>query len=239
MDVFLFCIGWGGRVADQSRKHVPATPSQNDLPFAHSMVHILPSSSVRRDTTYHIVALSAHSHSQIFCSDHNRHQNHHQRHNHVVRFSFIFLLLFLTLFLLSAPKLKSCESFHLCMAHCSQDHKHSANDADELERYGLLKKSKARVAKHDYQSKAHHHETLGSKLKQVLELKAKDHDSKHDKTVASLLTLLDDVDSKLHDECVITVREEPNLHIVFYKRGVPDGMRTPWKLLCFVKRSGE
>ena len=34
-----------------------------------------------------------------------------------------------------------------------------------------------------------------------------DHDSKHDKTVASLLAQLDDVDSKLHDECVITVRD--------------------------------
>ena len=60
-----------------------------------------------------------------------------------------------------------------------------------------------------------------------------DHDSKHGKTVASLLAQLDDVDSKLHDERIIAVQEEPNLHIVFYQRDVPDGMRTPWKLLCF------
>ena len=31
--------------------------------------------------------------------------------------------------------------------------KHHANDEDELERYGFFKKSKARVAKHDDQSK--------------------------------------------------------------------------------------
>ena len=71
--------------------------------------------------------------------------------------------------------------------------KHYANDADGLERYGFFKKSKARVAKHDDQSKEHHHQTLKSKLKQELELKAKDHDSKLDKTVASLL-------AQLHDE---------------------------------------
>ena len=66
-----------------------------------------------------------------------------------------------------------------------------------------------------------------------------DHNSKHDKTTASLLAQLDDADFKLHDECVITVREKRNVHIFFYQRDVPDGMRTPWKLLCFVKRSGE
>jgi len=37
-------------------------------------------------------------------------------------------------------------------------HKHYANDADELGRYGFFKKSKARVTKHDDQSKEHHHE---------------------------------------------------------------------------------
>ena len=36
--------------------------------------------------------------------------------------------------------------------------KHHANDADELERYGFFKKSKARVTKHDDQSREHHHE---------------------------------------------------------------------------------
>ena len=35
---------------------------------------------------------------------------------------------------------------------------HYANDADELERYGFFKKSKARVTKHGDQSKEHHHE---------------------------------------------------------------------------------
>ena len=64
---------------------------------------------------------------------------------------------------------------------------------DELERYGLFKKWKARVAKHDDQSKEHHHENLESKLKQELELKAGDHDSKHDKTIASLFVFLEDV----------------------------------------------
>ena len=92
---------------------------------------------------------------------------------------------------------------------------------DELERYGLFKKSKARVVKHDDQSKEHHYENLESKLKQGLELKTEDHDSKHDKLVASLL-------AQLHSERTITVREEPNLHIVFYQRDVSDGMRTPW-----------
>ena len=82
----------------------------------------------------------------------------------------------------------------------TQYQKHYANYADELERYGLFKKSKARVAKHDDQNKEHHQETLESKLKQELELKAKDHDSKHDKTVARLF-------AQLHDERIITVRE--------------------------------
>ena len=50
---------------------------------------------------------------------------------------------------------------------------------DELERYGLFKKSKARVAKHD-QRKEHHHETLESKLEQELELKAKDLEARQD-----------------------------------------------------------
>ena len=39
---------------------------------------------------------------------------------------------------------------------------------------------------------------------------------------------------RLHDERIIAVREEPNLHIVFYQRDVPDGMRIPWKLLSCV-----
>ena len=39
----------------------------------------------------------------------------------------------------------------------TQYHKHDANDADELERDGLFKKLKARVATHDDQSKKHYH----------------------------------------------------------------------------------
>ena len=35
----------------------------------------------------------------------------------------------------------------------------------------------------------------------------------------------------LHDERIIAVREEPNLHNVFHQRDILDGMRTPWKLL--------
>ena len=35
----------------------------------------------------------------------------------------------------------------------------------------------------------------------------------------------------LHEERVPAVREEPNLHIVLNQRDVPDGTRTPWKLL--------
>ena len=49
-------------------------------------------------------------------------------------------------------------------------------------------------------------ETLESKLKQELELKAKDHDSMHDKTVQSLLAQLDG--AKLHDERTTTVRKK-------------------------------
>merc|ERR1712135_273167 len=33
-----------------------------------------------------------------------------------------------------------------------------------------------------------------------------------------------------HEERVIAVREEPNLHLEFYQRDVTDGMRSPWKL---------
>ena len=39
-----------------------------------------------------------------------------------------------------------------------------------------------------------------------------------------------DTDARLHKERIIPVQEEPNFHIVFYQRDVPDGMRTPWKL---------
>ena len=34
----------------------------------------------------------------------------------------------------------------------------------------------------------------------------------------------------LHDERVIAVREEPNLHLEFYQRDVTAGIRSPWKL---------
>ena len=60
-------------------------------------------------------------------------------------------------------------NFHLYLCAISKDwnvleqfktqyQKHHANDADELERCGFFEKSKARVAKHDDQSKEHHHE---------------------------------------------------------------------------------
>jgi hypothetical protein len=39
-----------------------------------------------------------------------------------------------------------------------------------------------------------------------------------------------DTGAPLHEERVIAVREEPNLHLEFYQRDVTDGMRSPWKL---------
>ena len=39
-----------------------------------------------------------------------------------------------------------------------------------------------------------------------------------------------DTGAPSHDERVVAVREEPNLHLEFYQRDVTDGMRTPWKL---------
>ena len=129
-------------------------------------------------------------------------------------------------------KPRRCDLNPPLYAYCTQYQKQYANDADELERYGLLKKSKASVVQRDDMKRLRSEDD--EKHKEHI-----DHDPKHDKTVASLLAQLDDVDSKLHYECVIAVREEPNLHIVFYQRDVPDGMRTPWKLLCFVPRSDE
>ena len=41
------------------------------------------------------------------------------------------------------------EEFPPLFAYCTQYQKHYANDAEELERYGLFKKSKARAAKLD------------------------------------------------------------------------------------------
>ena len=55
-------------------------------------------------------------------------------------------------------KPRRSENFRPLYAYCTQYHKHFANDTDELERYGLFKKLKARVSKHDDQSKEHHHE---------------------------------------------------------------------------------
>ena len=109
--------------------------------------------------------------------------------------------------------------------------KHYANDADELERYGLFKKSKARVAQRDDMKRLRSEDD--DKHKEHI-----DHDSKHDKTVASVLAQLDGVDSKLYDERIIAVQEEPNLHTVFYQRDVPWNADT-WRFLCFVQRSGE
>ena len=101
---------------------------------------------------------------------------------------------------------------------CEHSSKHNTRCVGTL---WSLQKWKVRVAKHDDQSKEHHHGNLELELKQELELKAEDHYSKHDKTVASLL-------AHLHGERIIAVRKEPNLHIVFFQREVSDGMRTPW-----------
>ena len=42
-----------------------------------------------------------------------------------------------------------------------QHQKHYAGDADEMERYGFFKKSKARLAKHDDQSNKNVKERIG------------------------------------------------------------------------------
>merc|ERR1712136_735327 len=39
-----------------------------------------------------------------------------------------------------------------------------------------------------------------------------------------------DTGAPVHEERVIAVREEPNLHLEFYQRDVTDGMRSPWNL---------
>ena len=130
-------------------------------------------------------------------------------------------------FFFEGPLFFLCEEIRPPYANCTQYQKHYANDADELERRGLFKKSKATVVQRDDMKRLRseddekHKEHIG-------------HDSKHDTTVASLLVQLDGVDSKLHDERIIAVREEPKMHIEFYQRDVPDGMRTPWKLLSCV-----
>ena len=40
--------------------------------------------------------------------------------------------------------------------------------------------------------------------------------------------------ASLHDERVIATHEEPDLHLVLYKRDVTDGMRSLWKVLVDV-----
>ena len=117
-------------------------------------------------------------------------------------------------------KPRSGEEIRPLYGQCTHYQKHYANDADELERYGLFKESKASVAQRDDMKRLRSEDD--EKHKEHI-----DHDSNHDKTVASLLAQLDDVDSKLHNECVITVREECSLHIVFCQKDVPDGMRPP------------
>ena len=94
---------------------------------------------------------------------------------------------------------------HSCLCR-TQYQKHYANDADELERNGLFKKSQASVAQRDDMKRLRSEDE--EKHKEDI-----DHDSKHDKTVANLLAQCDGVDSKLHDERIITVREAPHLHI--------------------------
>ena len=48
---------------------------------------------------------------------------------------------------LTSTSASASEEIPLLYAYCSQDQKHYANDAEELERYGHFKKSKALVAK--------------------------------------------------------------------------------------------
>ena len=38
-----------------------------------------------------------------------------------------------------------------------------------------------------------------------------------------------DTGALLFEECVVAMREEPNLHRKFYQRDVTDGIRSPWK----------
>ena len=51
-------------------------------------------------------------------------------------------------------------------------------------------------------------------------------------------SLLSHNGAPLHEDRVSAVGKKRNLHIVFYHRDVPDGMRTPWKLLRLVQQRG-
>ena len=114
-------------------------------------------------------------------------------------FLFFFFFSFLFFFVLFfSPFFFLFDEIRPLYAFCTQYQQHHANDPDELERDGLFKKSKARVAQRDDMKRLRSEDD--EKHKEHI-----DHDSTHDKTVASLLEQLDDVESTLHDECVITV----------------------------------
>ena len=101
-----------------------------------------------------------------------------------------------------SAEMRDCNSRGTQFAHCivwnvleqftTQYQKHYANDADELESYGFFKKSKARVTKHDDQSKQHHHE--GANLDQPC-------DQQNYETALG-------TDARLHKERIIGVREQ-------------------------------
>ena len=119
----------------------------------------------------------------------------------------------------------------------TQHQKHYTNDAEELKRYDLYKKSKANVVK---LNALNHEPVFGiTSMSNSMMIKGKNIIMKERiwiNPVTSEVTLQplepDTDTSKLHDERIIAVREEPNLHIVFYQKDVPDEIRTPWKLPC-------
>ena len=87
------------------------------------------------------------------------------------------------------------EEFPPLYAHCTQYQKHYGNDAEELERYGLFKKSTARAAKQD---------ALNPEPVFGITSMSDRHTQKSQET--------------LHNERIITVREEPSLHVRMFKK---------------------
>ena len=86
--------------------------------------------------------------------------------------------------------------------YCTQYKKHYANDADELECYGLFKKSKTHVAKPT---------------------------ALNPEPVYGITTMSDSTQKSqetLHDEHIIAVREEPILHLEPYQRDVTNVKRS-------------
>ena len=96
------------------------------------------------------------------------------------------------------------EGFQTLYAYCTRFQKHYANDADELERCGFFEKSNTNAAKLN---------------------------ALNPEPVFGITSMSKNPINCVETiERVIAVREEHNSHIVFYKRDVPEGMRTPWKL---------